>query len=107
MGQTVFNSGVAIQEGAHIFCHSRKDGKEGCAYLAINNSMTEKTTLELPKEAEVYVLAGRDGMRSRVMTLNGNDLVLGENDELPCLCGKPVAAGTMELAPGSCAFIVL
>ena len=53
------------------------------------------------------MLAGRDGMRSRVMTLNGNDLVLGENDELPALTPAKQAAGTMELAPGSCAFIVL
>ncbi len=107
MGQTVYNSGITIQEGAHVFCHSRKDGKEGCVYLVINNSLTEATTVALPKDAEVYALAGRDGKRSRVMTLNGRDLQLGENDELPCLCGEAVAAGTMEVAPGSCTFIVL
>ena len=45
-------------------------------------------------------------MRSRVITLNGRDLVLGENDELPCLCGETIS-GTLELAPGSCAFIVM
>ena len=86
---------------------SGQDDSGGCFHLVINNCLTEAPAVALPKEAEAYVLAGRDGMRSRVMTLNGNDLVLGENDELPCLCGKPVAAGTMELAPGSCAFIVL
>ena len=107
MGHTVFNSGIEIQEGAHVFCHSRKDGKEGCTYLVINNSMTEVTSVELPKEADVYVLAGRDGIRSTVMTLNGNDLVLGENDKLPALDPVKQAAGTMLLAPGSCAFIVL
>ena len=41
-----------------------------------------------------------------VMTLNGNDLVLGENDELPALSGKAVPAGKLEIAPGSCTFIV-
>ena len=41
------------------------------------------------------------------MTLNGRDLVLGENDALPCLCGEEVAAGTLELAPATCTFIVL
>ena len=106
MGHTVYNSGIAIQEGAHVFCHSRKDGKEGCVYLVINNSLENATTVELPGEATAYVLAGKDGMRSRVMTLNGRDLVLGENDELPCLCGEAVS-GTVELAPGSCAFFVL
>ena len=52
-------------------------------------------------------MAGKDGMRSTVMTLNGNDLVLGENDELPDLSGKAVPAGTLEVAPGGCTFIVL
>ena len=103
MGNTVYD---AKAEG-HIYCHSRKDGKEGCVYLVINNSLTDVTTVNLPKEAEVYALAGKDGMRSTVMTLNGNDLVLGENDELPDLSGKAVPAGTLEISPGSCAFIVL
>ena len=107
MGQTVFGSGIALQEGAHVYCHNRKDGKDGYAYLVINNSTTEATSVELPQEAEVYVLAGRDGMRSSVMTLNGNDLVLGENDALPALEPVKQAAGAMELAPGSCAFILM
>ena len=105
MGQTVFATGEQIREGAHVYAHSRKDGKDGYAYLIINNS-TEVTTAELPKEATVYVLEGRDGIRSRVMTLNGRDLVLGENDELPCLCGK-TAAGKLEVPAMACAFVVL
>ena len=107
MGNTVYNSGIEIAEGAHVFCHSRKDGKDGCVYLVINNSKTDVTTVELPKDATVYTLAGRDGLRSTVMTLNGRDLVLGENDELPELCGAEVAAGKVELAPATCTFIVL
>ena len=106
MGNTVYNSKIAIQEGAHVFCHSRKDGKDGCVYLVINNSLENATTVTLPGEATAYVLAGRDGIRSRVMTLNGRDLVLGENDALPCLCGEAVS-GTVEVAPSNCAFFVL
>ena len=62
--------------------------------------------MELPKEAEAYILTGKDGLRSRVMCLNGHDLVLGENDELPDLSGAPVAAGKIELAPMTCTFLV-
>ena len=107
MGKTVYATGEAIREGAHVYAHSRKDGKEGLAYLVINNSWTETTTVELPKEATVYALTGKTGMRSRIMLLNGRELVLGENDELPCLCGEQVEAGTIEVAPGGCTFIVL
>ena len=106
MGTTVYNSGIALTEGAHVYCHSRKDGKDGCVYLVINNSLTDATTVELPKSAVKYTLAGKDGLRSTVMTLNGRDLVLGEGDELPCLCGEEVS-GTIERAPATCTFFVL
>ena len=58
----------------------------------INNSLTDTTKVELPKAATVYALAGKDGIRSKVMTLNGRNLVLDENDELPNLQGETVAA---------------
>ena len=106
MGTTVYDSGYPVEEGAHVYCHSRKDGKEGAAWLVINNSR-EVTTAELPKEAEVYALTGNGKMRSRTMLLNGRELVLGEGDALPCLCGETVPAGTLEVAPGGCTFIVL
>ena len=107
MGKTVYETGEAIREGAHVYAHSRKDGKEGLVYLVINNSWTETTTVELPKEATVYALTGNGKLRSRTMLLNGRELVLGENDELPCLCGEQVEAGTVQVAPGGCTFIVL
>lgn len=107
MSDTVYTSGEAIREGAHVYAHSRKDGKPGYVYLVINNSWTETTTVELPKEAEVYALTGNGNMRSRTMLLNGKELVLGENDALPEVAGVSVPAGTLEVAPGGCTFIVL
>ena len=106
MGTTVYDSKIPAQEGAHVYCHSRRDGKEGCVYLVINNSLSGSTTIELPKEATCYSLAGRDGMRSNIMTLNGNDLVLLEN-KLPCMDGATLESGSLEIAPGNCVFIVL
>ncbi|MBO7252764.1 MAG: beta-glucuronidase [Oscillospiraceae bacterium] len=106
MGETVYDSGEPIREGAHVYAHSRRDGKEGVAYLIINNSLTDPTTVELPKEAEVYSLNGKDGIRSLTMCLNGRELVLGENDELPELTGMKIS-GKVEVAPGSCTFIVI
>ena len=52
------------------------------------------------------MLEGKTGLRSRIMTLNGRDLVLGENDELPCLCGKS-AEGKLEIPATACAFVVI
>ena len=107
MGNTVYATGEPIREGAHVFAHSRKDGKEGVAYLVINNSWTESTTVELPKEAEVYALTGNGKMRSRTMLLNGVELTLGENDELPAFTPVKAEAGKLEVAPGGCTFILL
>ncbi|MBE6770351.1 MAG: beta-glucuronidase [Ruminococcaceae bacterium] len=106
MGDTVYDAGEENREGAHIYAHCRKDGKDGVAYLVINNSWTETTTVELPKTAEVYALTGNGGMRSRTMLLNGKELALGENDELPAM--TPITAeGAIQIAPGSCTFIVM
>jgi len=107
MGDTVYASGEPIREGAHVFAHSRGDGKEGVAYLVINNSQGSVTEITLPKDGEVYVLCGSGKLRSRVMELNGRPLTLGEFDTLPEMKGEPVAAGDISLAPGACAFIVL
>ena len=106
MGNTVYATGEKLREGAHVFCHDRADGKEGKAYLVINTSWTETTTVELPKAAEVYALTGNGKLRSRTMLLNGKELVLGENDEIPALTGVTVE-GTLEVAPGGCTFIVM
>ena len=105
MGHTVYASGEQIREGARVYCHSRKDGKEGRAYLIINNS-AEATKVELPGEAQAYVLGGNGDLRSRVMYLNGKALTLGENDELPALDGETVS-GTVELPAYCCAFYIL
>ena len=67
MGNTVYDSGEARRESAHVYAHSRADGKDGVVYLIINNSWTETTTVELPKEAEVYALTGNGKMRSRTI----------------------------------------
>ena len=106
MGNTVYDSGEAIRPGAHVFCHDRADGKEGKCYLVINNSWTDTTTVELPGEAEIYALTGKTGMRSRTMCLNGQELILGENDTLPALTSVK-ASGKMEVAPGGCTFVVV
>ena len=106
MGNTVFASGEGIRPGAHVYALSRKDGKPGYAYLVLNTSWTESTTVELPGEAEAYILTGNGSMRSRTMLLNGRELVLGEGDALPELTGKPVS-GTVEIPAGACAFFVV
>ena len=108
MGTTVYDTKEEVREGVNVYAQYRKDGKEGACYLLINNSETETTTVEVPVDGTIYTLAGKDGnKRATVMTLNGRDLVLDENNDLPDLSGAPVAAGTIELAPMTCTFLVV
>lgn len=104
MGATVYDCNDPGTEGAHIYCHSRKDGKEGCVYLIINNSLTETTTVDLPAAAAVYSLSGGNSIRSSVMYLNGKELGASDTAEI-----VPVhqQAGALALAPATCTFIVL
>ena len=104
MGSTVYDC-RELAEGSRIYAHSRKDGKEGTAYLVVNNS-NESLHLNLPKEAELYLLHGQDKFRSRVMTLNGKPLVLSEDDELPELTPVRVSAA-VEVPSAHCAFVIL
>ncbi len=108
MGTTVYDTKEPVREGAHVYCQSSKTEPGKKCYLIVNNSETEATTVEIPNDGTIYVLAGKDGnKRATVMTLNGRDLVLGENWELPDLSGAPVAAGKIELAPMTCTFLVV
>ena len=100
MGTTVYDTKEPIREGAHVYAHSAKGAEKKVTYLVINNSKTESVRVELPKEAE-------RNLRAAVMTLNDKPLVLGENNSLPALDPAVQAAGTVELAPGTCTFFVL
>ena len=106
MGTTVYDAAEPIREGAHVYAHSRADGKPGKAYLVINNSLTETTTVTLPKEAEVYQLSA-ETLRSQTMLCNGKALVLGEGDALPEITPAAAPAGELVLPAATCTFIVL
>lgn len=106
MGTTVYDCGNPDTEGAHIYCHSRRDGKDGCVYLVINNSLTETITVELPCDAVVYTLSGGD-IRSRTMYLNGKPLTVDQNGTISDMFGVKKASGRVELAPATCTFFVL
>ena len=108
VGPVVYASGEEIREGAHVYARSRKDGKDGLVYIVINNSLTDETTVMLPREAEVYALAGENGsMRAPIMTLNGRALTLGPKNDLPDLSPVIAEAGKTTIRPGGCTFFVL
>ncbi len=108
MGTEVYDPEEPVRMGAHVYVHSRKDGKDGVVYLVLNNSLTEPTAAVLPKEAERYTLAGEGGnIRATVMTLNGSPLVLGEGNSLPEMEPEIQPAGEITFEPGTITFLVM
>lgn len=106
MGTTVYDCDNPSIGKTHVYCHSRKDGKEGCVYLVINNSLTDATTVEVAGNVEIYSLSGGGDMRSSVMYLNGTPLVLSDENELPKMEATHSEGEVIVLEPGSCTFIV-
>lgn len=106
MGTTVYDCGNPSMEGTHIYCHSRKDGKPGAAYLIINNSPTDPAVVTTSKEADRYTLRA-ETIRATVIQLNGRKMTISDTAGLPDLSPVKQAAGTVELAPLSCSFLVL
>ncbi len=106
MGTKVYDCNNPDREGAHVYCHSRRDKKDGIVYLVINNSMTETTTVELPCEAEQYTLSA-DAMRSSAVKLNDKDFDLIKLPEGVIGLGHKIEEGIAEVAPGCCSFFVL
>lgn len=106
MGTTVYDCDDPNIEGLHIYCHSRKDGKPGITYLIINNSPSAPAVVIASKDSSRYTLSAKT-IRSAVMQLNGRDLTFLAPCRIPDLSPIKQEAGTIELAPLSCTFLVL
>ena len=106
LGTTVLDSGVPIAEGRHVYAQCLRGVPGGVAILAINNSRSQATTIELPTAAERYTLSA-PSLEATGVLLNGQELKLGPDDALPALQGQAIGAGKIELAPHSITFLAL
>jgi len=105
MGSTVLDAGP-LQPGLHVYAHCQRDHAGGVTLLAIDLSSTETKIIDLPTAADLYVLTAPELERGEVQ-LNGQDLRLSTDDELPDLRGKRVGAGPIDLKPSSITFLVV
>ena len=106
MGTTVLESGIPIQEGLHVYAHCLRGTPGGVALLAINNNRTAPSTIAIPTGGDRYTLAAGN-LDSRRVQLNGTELALAANDELPTLAGVAMLPGNVTLAPATISFFAL
>jgi hypothetical protein len=105
MGPVVLDAGPP-REGLHLYAHCLRCQAAGVAFVAINNSKTNMTALDLAKGAKRYTLTAMP-LQSGVVRLNGRELRLQEDDNLPSLDGIQESAGRVALPPASITFLAV
>lgn len=106
LGDTVYETSEAIREGAHVYACNRRDGKDGYAYVVINNSKDASSIVNLPGKAEVYQLTGSE-LRSTIALLNGEAIVCTKDGSFPEINAKVVENETLDVPPVSVSFILV
>ena len=105
MGPNVLDPGPS-QPGLNLYAQCLPDHPNGITLLAINTSTTDSRSIEVPQEARRYTLTA-EKLEATRLRLNGQELRLGANDELPALQGQHVDTGRVELAPASITFLAI
>ena len=102
MGTEVYDAGNG-ENGIYVFAHNLKGQTNGIAYLIINTNPTP-AAVHIPADAEQYTLTS-DKLQGTKVFLNGNELTLDANDNLPSISGKAIPSGKLELPATSINFI--
>lgn len=105
VGNVVYDSGEKIREGAHIYVHSRKDGKQGYTYICINNSKTNFLEVKIPKKAELYLLDA-ENLRSSELHINGKVPSIDEKGNITGILPE-IATDAAKIPPTTIAFLVI
>jgi heparanase 1 len=106
MGKTVLDAGPSPSPNLHLYAHCLRNQPGGVALLVINADRTASQELDVPTASERYSLTAKELMDNKV-ELNGSELALGSNGDLPQIAGKPQSAGKVALAPASITFLAI
>jgi hypothetical protein len=103
MGTTVLDAGVSPSANLHLYAHCLRNEPGGVALLAINADRTASQELMVPGRSERYTLTG--ALMDKTVDLNGSELNVGADGDLPQLKGRTQAAGRVRFVPTSITFL--
>jgi len=106
MGPVVLDPGPVSDPRLHLYAHCLRGRPGGVALLAITLDRAISLPLDLPVAASRYGLAA-DHLTDTSVLMNGRELRLGADDELPALDGEATAPGRLDLAPASITFLAI
>jgi heparanase 1 len=106
MGTTVLDADAAPSASVHLYAQCMKNHPGGVTLLAINLSRTDAQTLNVPEKSTRYTLTATDLM-SHSVQLNGKDLQLAPNGDVPTPTGLATAKGSLNLPAASITFLTI
>jgi len=104
MGTEVYEAGDGVP-GVYLFAHDMKGHEGGITLLVINTNKTS-ATVAIPSNAQQYTLTSAE-LQGKTVKLNGQELKLDGNDELPVLNGSSIKAGKVTLPATSISFFTI
>ena len=104
MGTEVYEAGKE-SPGVYVFAHNLKGHERGITFLIINTNK-QSASVNLTSNAEQYTLTSTE-LQGKTVQLNGRELKLDGNDELPALRGNPVKSGNVTLPATSISFFTI
>lgn len=106
MGTTVLDAADSHTSNLYLYAHCLRGKPGGVAVLAINADRSSTFDLAVPVASERYTLTAHDLLEPRV-ELNGQQLNLTTDGDLPALQGAPQGKGIVTLAPTSITFLAI
>jgi heparanase 1 len=102
MGTQVYDAG-SLTAGVDIFAHNLKNSKNGRAILVINTTDKE-TSISISSNAKQYLMTA-DELVTKKVRLNGDELSLTSDNNIPVITGKKLKKGKVQIPAHSILFL--
>jgi hypothetical protein len=106
MGATVLDPGTPPSPTVHLYAQCMKNQPGGVTLLVINLSRTDTQTLSVPEKSQRYTLTAAE-LTSHTVQLNGKDLTLSANGDVPTPAGIATPKSKLTLPVASITFLTL
>ena len=106
MGTTVLDPGASPAPNLHVYAQCLRNHPGGVALLFINADNDHAQSLNVAVASERYTISAQK-LEDTSVQLNGKELQLGADDELPELKGIATHSGKITFAPASITFLAM
>jgi hypothetical protein len=104
MGSGVLDSAAPLQPGFHVYAHCQRGTHGGVGVLVINSDSHAWRTLMVASASNRYTLDATD-LRDGNVRLNGQQLQLTANHDVPSITGEETPSGSLMFAPLTITFL--